>query len=65
MLDAALQKAGATTLLIPVEGAGHGIPTGPELRGRIQQFWDLYLRDVKSDIKTSPIAAAPAEPKKP
>lgn len=62
-LDAALKQAGATSLLIPMTGAGHGIPVGPELAKRMQQFWDLYLRDVKSEIATDPIAAAP-QPKK-
>ena len=63
-LDTALKKAGASSLLIPMTNAGHGIPVGPELAGRIQQFWDLHLRGVKSDISTDPIAVAAAAPKK-
>lgn len=63
-LDAALKKAGASSLLIPMTNAGHGIPVGPELAGRVQQFWDLHLRGVKSDISTEPIAVAAAAPKK-
>lgn len=62
-LDAALKQAGTTSLLIPVVNAGHGIPFGPELNQRVQQFWDLYLRDVKSDISTTPIEV-PAPPAK-
>lgn len=54
-LDAALKKAGATSLLIPVKNAGHGIPMGPELTGRILQFWDLHLRGVKAEISTEPV----------
>ncbi|HEX4145055.1 MAG TPA: alpha/beta hydrolase [Pirellulales bacterium] len=63
-IDAALKKVGATSLLIPVEGAGHGIPFGPELQKRVQAFWDMYLRGVKSEISTSPIEASPAQSKK-
>ncbi|MCE9603638.1 MAG: alpha/beta hydrolase [Planctomycetia bacterium] len=63
-LDAALKQAGTVSLLIPMQGAGHGIPTGPELSGRMQQFWDLYLRDVKSEISTAPIVVAPPAPPK-
>ncbi len=72
-LDAALKKAGITTLLIPMVNAGHGIPFGPEISQRVQQFWDMYLRDVKSTISTeaievplpAPAKAAPAVPKSP
>ena len=53
---AALKKAGATHYLVPVTDAGHGIPVGPELAGRIQKFWDLYLRDQKAEIATTAIA---------
>lgn len=58
-LDAALKAAGATSLLIPMVKAGHGIPFGPELQARIQAFWDLYLRGEKSQISTAPIEPAP------
>ncbi|MBA4017603.1 MAG: carboxylesterase [Pirellula sp.] len=54
-LEAALKKAGATHYLVPVTNAGHGIPIGPELAGRIQKFWDLYLRDQKAEIETTAI----------
>ena len=63
-LDAALKKVGATSLLIPIVGAGHGIPFGPELNKRVQAFWDMYLRGVKSDISTAPIEANPDSSKK-
>jgi acetyl esterase/lipase len=63
-LDAALKKVGATSLLIPIEGAGHGIPFGPELIARVQAFWDRYLRGVSAEISTSPIEAPPAQVKK-
>ena len=63
-LDAALKKVGATSLLIPIVGAGHGIPFGPELTKRVQAFWDMYLRGEKSDISTTPIEANPDSSKK-
>jgi len=55
IIDAALKKAGATSLLVPVVGAGHGIPSPPELKARVMQFWDRYLRDVPGEISTAPI----------
>ncbi len=63
-LDAALKQAGGSSLLIPVQGAGHGIPQGPELSGRIRQFWDLHLRGEKSEISAEPIKVEPAPAKK-
>lgn len=57
-LDVALKKVGATSILIPMKGAGHGIPIGPELAGRIQAFWDLYLRGMQSEISSEPIDVA-------
>ena len=63
-LDAALKKAGTTSLLIPVTDAGHGVPFGPELNARVQQFWEMHLRGVKSEISTTPIQAPPAPPRK-
>lgn len=63
-LDAALKKVGTISLLIPVTDAGHGVTFGPELDGRVQQFWAMYLRGVKSDISLTPIQAPPAPVKK-
>jgi acetyl esterase/lipase len=63
-LDAALKNAGAVSLLIPIVNAGHGIPFGPELSQRVQAFWDMYLRGVKSEISTAPIEVPPAASKK-
>jgi len=63
-LDAALKKAGVTSLLIPMVNAGHGIPFGPEISQRVQAFWDMYLRGEKSEISTAPIEVPPAPPKK-
>jgi len=54
-LDAAMKKAGATSYLVPMQGAGHGIPIGPELEARMLSFWDHYLRGKATDISTAPI----------
>ena len=62
-LEAAMKKAGAPHLLIAVTNAGHGIPVGPELAGRIKQFWDLHLRDMKSEIAATPIEVREPEKK--
>jgi len=55
IIDAALKKAGAASYLVPVVGAGHGIPSPPELKAREKQFWDRYLRGVPGEISTAPI----------
>lgn len=54
-LDAALKKAGVESLLIPITDGGHGINGGPELAKRVQQYFDLHLRGMKTEIETSPI----------
>jgi acetyl esterase/lipase len=56
-LEEAMKKAGASHLLIEVKGADHSIPPLPEIAGRIKQFWELHLRDVKSEIAATPIEA--------
>jgi acetyl esterase/lipase len=64
-LDAALKKAGASHLLIEMKGAPHGLPTNnPELVKRVRQFWDLHLRDIKSDISAAPIDVGGLQPAK-
>lgn len=60
ILDETLTKAGATSLLVPVVGAGHSIPKTPELLARVQRFWNRYLRGVPADIPTTPIEAPAA-----
>jgi acetyl esterase/lipase len=54
-LDAALKKAGASSILVQMTGAGHGIPTPPALMERINQFLDLHLRGVPAEISSEPI----------
>jgi acetyl esterase/lipase len=64
-LDAALQKAGASTLLLEVTDGGHGINGGAEMDKRVQQFIDLHLRDIKTEISMAPIPTqAPPPPAK-
>lgn len=55
MLDAALRRAGSTSLVIPLIGAGHNIPRLPEIEQRVWQFWDRYLRDEQIELSTEPI----------
>jgi acetyl esterase/lipase len=60
-LDAAMKKAGATSILVPMVGAGHGIPVPPELIERMDAFWDKYLRDKNVEVAATPIQATPAK----
>lgn len=59
---AALKQAGATSYLLPMVNAGHGIPSGPELKARQQAFWDKYLRgdDVVVSAEPIEVPVAPA-----
>ncbi len=61
-LDTALKQAGASSLLIKVIDGGHHFNGGPELDKRIQQFLDLHLRGVKTEISTAPIQCLNAKP---
>jgi acetyl esterase/lipase len=64
-LDEALKKAGVSSILIPITDGGHSIHGGPELEKRLQQFNDLHLRGIQSEIATTPIPnQAPATPPK-
>lgn len=63
MLDAAMKKAGATTILVPMVNAGHGIPVPPALIARMDAFWDKYLRDKDVEVPATPIEVPPAEKK--
>jgi acetyl esterase/lipase len=65
-LDAALKQAGASSVLLQVTGAGHGIPNSSALTQRIDAFLDLHLRGVAAEISSEPIVAPqppPAPPK--
>ncbi len=57
-IDAALKKAGVSSLVIEVVGAAHGFDS-TEVDGRVKQFFDLHLRAVKSEIASTPVAVPP------
>lgn len=63
-IHAALQKAGVTTLLVPITDGGHGSVGHPEVKERGQKFTDRILRGREIGIDTSPIPALPETPKK-
>jgi acetyl esterase/lipase len=63
-LHEALTQAGNPSILLPMTDAGHGFGS-PELNKRVQQFFDLHLRGIKSEISSEPIPLpAPREPAK-
>lgn len=53
-LDTALHKAGASSILVPVEGGGHGF-RAVEVYLRARQFLDNKLRNQQVDIPSTPI----------
>jgi dipeptidyl aminopeptidase/acylaminoacyl peptidase len=60
IIDAALEKAGVASVLVPVVGAGHSIPRPPELLERVANFWNRHLCDEPVEISTIPIEAPAA-----
>ncbi len=54
-LQAALTKVGSPTILIPITDGGHGF-NSPEANKRVQQFFDLHLRGIPSEIPSEPAA---------
>ncbi len=61
-LHEALTKAGDSSILLAMTDGGHGF-TSPELNKRVQQFFDMHLRGITSEISSEPIplpAPAPA-----
>lgn len=59
-----LQKAGVTSLLVPITGGGHGSVSHPEVKVRGQQFTDKVLRGISTVIDTTPLQAPPEAPNK-
>ncbi len=53
-IHAALLKAGVSSLFQPMTNGGHGF-RHPDLDKRIEQFFDLHLRGIQSEILTTPI----------
>lgn len=63
ILHEALQKAGVTSILVKIEGGGHGIG-GPEVDQRVRAFFDKYLRGQEAEISSEPIQfIAPNRPR--
>lgn len=62
-IHAALQKAGVTSLLVPITDGGHGSVSHPEVKVRGQQFTDKVLRGIATTIDTSPLQALPEAPR--
>ena len=50
----ALRKAGASSILIPMEGGGHGFQS-EELDQRLRSFLDRHLRGMAAEIPSTPI----------
>ena len=59
-LHDALTKAGNSSILLAMTDAGHGFGS-PELNHRVQQFFDMHLRGIQSEISSEPIPL-PAPP---
>lgn len=54
----ALRKAGASSILIPMEGGGHGFQS-EELDQRLRAFLDKHLRGKDAEIPSTPIPVNP------
>jgi acetyl esterase/lipase len=63
-IHAALQKAGITSLLVPITDGKHSSIRHPDVKVRGMQFVDKVLRGIESTIDTTPLQALPEEPKK-
>jgi acetyl esterase/lipase len=64
-LHATLKKAGATSLLIPIVGGGHGASGGADGAARVKKFLDMYSLGVKAEISEEPIYQGAPPPPKP
>ena len=53
-LHDALTKSGNSSILLAMTDAGHGFGS-PELNKRVQQFFDMHLRGIQSEISSEPI----------
>jgi len=57
-LDAAMRRAGAAHLLLPMVGFGHGFQNA-EANRRARLFFDLHLRGGSEAVSVEPIVASP------
>jgi acetyl esterase/lipase len=55
--DEALRAAGGDSLLITIEGGGHGGFDGPETHARVRAFLERHLLGGNAEISPEPIAA--------
>jgi acetyl esterase/lipase len=62
-IHAALQKAGVTSLFVPITDGGHSSVSHPEVKVRGQQFTDKVLRGLETTIDTYALQALPEPPK--
>ena len=62
-IHAALQKAGVTSLFVPITDGGHSSVSHPEVKVRGQQFTNKVLRGLETTIDTSALQALPEPPK--
>jgi acetyl esterase/lipase len=56
-LDTALRAAGVSSVLIRVEGGGHGGFRNPEINARVRAFFDRQLRGLDVAIPATPLSA--------
>lgn len=54
-LHEALEKAGVSSLFIPVNEGGHGGFRSPELERRTRLFFDRHLRGQENELPTTPV----------
>ena len=59
MLALALENAGATAILVPVEGGLHGNFRNAEVQRRYHAFFDKHLRSLAVEVSTGPILLTP------
>lgn len=62
-IQAALQKAGVPSLLLPITNGGHGSVGHPEAVTRGKQFVDKILRGIDTTIDVTPVPALPEKPR--
>jgi dipeptidyl aminopeptidase/acylaminoacyl peptidase len=55
LLHKELKKVGVDSILVPVEGGGHGGFPAEELAGRLRKFFDKHLRAKDVAISSEPI----------
>ena len=57
LLHEKLKQVGVSSILVPVEGGGHGNFRNAEVTKRMQNFFQKHLRDADIDISSEPIPA--------